>query len=114
MAQFNKKGTSPIGILGEILIVLAVIFILLLVVLLPKLYTQSDIAGGQINILKSNFDKDEIRDVIDKCPCTFGESLQEGFEGCPEGFTNEQQQEDIKKYNSQPVCGVLVEETAQN
>ena len=44
----DKKGLSPIGILGEILIVLAVIIILLAIVIVPRIFTQSDIVGGQI------------------------------------------------------------------
>ena len=105
----DKKGLSPIGILGEILIVLAVIIILLAVVIVPKLFTQSDIVGGQIGGIQGDADKDNIRNLFDKCPCTFGDSL---YEGCPVTFTDEQKQEDVKKYNSEPPCGIVAGETA--
>lgn len=106
--MFNKKGISPIGILGEILIVLAVIFILLAIVLVPRLTQSGDIVGVQIRGIGGDADKDGIRNLLDKCPCTFGNSIAEG---CPATFTNEQMQEDLKKYNSEPPCGIVESET---
>ncbi len=104
----GKKGLSPIGILGEILIILAVIFILLAVVLVPRLTKQSDIVGTQIGGIQGDADKDGLRNFFDKCPCTFGDSIDEG---CPATFTNEQRQEDVKKYNSPPPCGIVEGQT---
>ncbi len=101
--RFNKKGLSPIGLLGEILIVLVVIIILLAIVIVPKLTTQSDIVGVQIGGIQGDADKDSIRNFLDKCPCTFGDSISEG---CPTIFTDEQKKEDLQKYNSKPVCGI--------
>lgn len=107
--KFNKRGVSPIGLLGEILIVLVVIIILLAVVIVPKLFTQSDIAGVQISGIQGDADKDGIRNFFDHCPCTFGEIVADG---CPITFTDEQKKEDVQKYNSEPVCGLVAEETA--
>lgn len=104
----NKKGLSPIGLLGEILIVLAVIIILLLIVLVPRLQTQGDIVGVQISGIQGDADKDSIRNFFDKCPCTFGDSLNDG---CPATFTDAQKEEDVKKYNSEPVCGIVIDQT---
>ena len=107
-ANFNKKGISPIGLLGEILVVLVVIVILLAIVLVPRLTKQSDIVGTQIGGIEGDADKDGIRNFFDKCPCTFGDSIDEG---CPTIFTNEQRQEDVKKYNGQPPCGIVEGQT---
>ncbi len=104
MKIINKKGLSPIGLLGEILIVLVVIIILLAMVIVPKLTTQSDIVGVQIGGIQGDADKDSIRNFLDKCPCTFGDSISEG---CPAMFTDEQKMEDVKKYNSEPPCGIV-------
>ena len=110
MMQFNKKGLSPIGILGEIVIVIAVILILLGIVIIPRIFSQSDIVGVQIGGIQGDADKDGIRNLFDKCPCTFGDSISEG---CPATFTDVQKEEDVKKYNSEPVCGIAtIENTA--
>lgn len=106
--RLHKKGLSPIGLLGEILIVLAVIIILLVIVLVPRLQTQGDIVGIQIGGIQGDADKDSIRNFFDKCPCTFGDSL---YEGCPATFTDAQKEEDVKKYNSEPVCGIVIDQT---
>ncbi|MEK6899868.1 MAG: ABC transporter substrate-binding protein, partial [Nanoarchaeota archaeon] len=47
-------------------------------------------------------DKDGIRDFIDKCPCTFGESTSEG---CPAAFKEEEIKADKEKFNSEEGCG---------
>lgn len=102
----NKKGVSPIGLLGEIVIVLAVIIILLAIVIVPKLFQQSEIAGVQISGIQGDADKDGVRNFFDQCPCTFGEIIADG---CPITFTAEQRQEDVKKYHSEPACGIVAE-----
>jgi hypothetical protein len=104
----NKKGVSPIGLLGEILIVLTVIIILLAIVIVPKLFKQSDIAGVQLTGIQGDMDKDGVRNFFDQCPCTFGEIVADG---CPIAFTDEQKKEDVQKYNSEPICGIVSGET---
>ncbi len=95
------------GLLGEIVIVIAVILILLAIVIVPRLFSQSDIVGAQIGGIQGDADKDGIRNLFDKCPCTFGDSISEG---CPATFTDAQKEEDVKKYNSEPVCGIATGE----
>lgn len=106
MMRLYKKGLSPIGLLGEILIVLAVIVLLLAIVIVPRIFKQSDIVGVQIGGIEGDADKDSIRNLFDKCPCIFGDSL---YEGCPATVTEEQKREDVKKYNSEPPCGITGE-----
>ena len=106
ITKITKKGVSPIGLLGEIVIVLAVIIILLAIVIVPRFFQQSEIVSGQIGGIQGDADKDSIRNFFDKCPCTFGDSL---YEGCPAAFTEEQKQTDVKKYNSEPPCGITGE-----
>lgn len=108
MMRLDKKGVSPIGLLGEILIVLAVIVILLAIILVPRLFQQSEIVSGQIGGIEGDADKDGIRNFFDQCPCTFGDSL---YEGCPAAFAEEQKKEDVKKYNSELPCGITGEVT---
>ena len=109
MMRLNKKGLSPIGLLGEILVVLAVIIILLAVVIVPKFFSTSEVAGAQIGGLQNDADKDGIRNFVDKCPCTFGDDPL--YDGCPATFDDTQRQDDVKKYNSKPVCGIVVDQT---
>lgn len=104
---FTKRGLSPIDILGEILIVLAVIVILLAVVIVPRFFQQSEVVGEQIGGIQRDADKDSLRNFFDKCPCTFGDVI---YGGCPATFTEEQKQEDVKKYNSEPACGIVAVE----
>src|SRR3989344_4227811 len=108
MMRLNKKGVSPIGILGQIIIVLAVIIIFLAVVIVPRLFQQSEIVGTQIGGIQGDADKDSVRNFFDKCPCTFGDPM---YDGCPAAFAEEQKQEDVKKYNSEPPCGIKGEVT---
>ncbi|MDP3698176.1 MAG: hypothetical protein Q8R47_01175 [Nanoarchaeota archaeon] len=102
----NKKGLSPLGIIGSLLVV-AVVVILFLFILNKWLSSQSDIVGGQIGGVQGDADKDSIRNFFDKCPCTFGDSISDG---CPAIFTEEQKKEDVKKYNSEPPCGIVAGE----
>src|SRR3989344_3956355 len=108
ITKITKKGVSPIGLLGEIVIVLAVIIILLAIVIVPRFFQQSEIVSGQIGGIQGDADKDSIRNLFDKCPCTFGDSI---YDGCPATFTDVQKEEDVKKYNSEPVCGIRIGET---
>jgi len=113
--RYNKKGLSPIGLLGEILVVLAVIIILLAVVIVPKFFSTSDVVELQISGIHGDADKDGTRNFFDQCPCTFGEVV---YDGCPVKWSDEGQeevktyrQEDVKRYNSEPVCGIAAGET---
>lgn len=107
MMQFNKKGLNALGIIGT-LVVVAVLVILVLFIENRSLFSQSDIVETQIGGIQGDADKDGIRNFFDKCPCTFGDSISEG---CPAAFTDAQKEEDVKKYNSEPVCEIAVDET---
>lgn len=107
MKGFNKKGISPLGIIGSLLVV-AVVVILVLFLLNRWLTSQSGIVETQIGGLQGDADKDSIRNFFDKCPCTFGDNL---YDGCPATFSDAQKEEDLKKYNSKPVCGIVAGET---
>ncbi|MEK9201647.1 MAG: hypothetical protein AAB944_01615, partial [Patescibacteria group bacterium] len=107
--RLHKKGISPIGLLGEILIVLAVIIILLALVLVPQIFSLKSIVGGEISGIEGDIDKDGIPNSIeakDGCPCTYGDAATSG---CPATFEEFQKQEDRKKYNSEPVCGIVTD-----
>lgn len=103
----NKKGISPLGIMGSLLVV-AVVVILILFLLNRWLTSQSGIVETQIGGIGGDADKDGLRNVVDKCPCTFGDSL---YEGCPATFDQTQIDEDKKKYHSDPPCGMVAGET---
>src|SRR3989344_7894699 len=104
--RFTKKGVSSIGLLAEIVIVLAVIIILLAIVLVPRFFQQSEIVGEQLGGIQGDADKDGTQNMFDKCPCTFGENI---YDGCPTTITEAQKQEDVKKYNNEPPCQIASE-----
>ena len=100
----NKKGMSfLITLLVFAFVALAFGFIYLFF-LQGSLSKQEGIVDTQISGIQGDADKDSIRNFFDKCPCTFGDSIDEG---CPATFSLEQRQEDVKKYNSKPVCGIV-------
>src|SRR3989338_2587816 len=106
----NKKGMSfLITLLVFAFVALAFGFIYLFF-LQGSLSKQEGIVDTQISGIQGDADKDSIRNFFDKCPCTFGDSIDEG---CPATFSLEQRQEDVKKYNSKPVCGIVEGETQQ-
>lgn len=69
---------------------------------------ESGIVEKPIGGIQGDADKDSIRNFFDKCPCTFGDVI---YEGCPATFKDTQKEEDVKKYNSEPVCGIQIGET---
>ena len=92
----NKKGMSfLITLLVFAFVALAFGFIYLFF-LQGSLSKQEGIVDTQISGIQGDADKDSIRNFFDKCPCTFGDSIDEG---CPATFSLEQRQEDVKKYN---------------
>src|SRR3989338_560368 len=103
----NKKGISmTITVLVALLI--AVVFGLLIMIFFRgSLSKQEGIVGTQIGGIQGDVDKDGLRNTIEVfngCPCTFGDVEHDG---CPATFTDEQKKEDVKKYNSEPVCGIV-------
>lgn len=92
-----------------IFMVVALIFGFLIILFYSGTLTkESGIVELQISGIHGDADKDAVRNFFDKCPCTFGDVI---YDGCPATFTDVQKEEDVKKYNSEPVCGIVAEET---
>ncbi len=111
----NKKGLSAM-MTALVFIVAAVIFGFLYIFFFSDVLSkEGSVVELQISGIQGDADKDSIRNFFDKCPCTFGDSINDG---CPINWDidnpeiQEKVKEDVKKYNSEPVCGIVTDQTA--
>ncbi len=104
----NKKGASAIEVIGGMILVLIVVF-LIIGIFFPKISIFGDLFKQEQTKLSSDPDRDNIRSILDKCPCEAGEIEQKG---CPKDFTEEQIQADKEKYNTDTGCGIHKPEEA--
>lgn len=100
--SMDKKGASAIEVIGGMILVLIVVF-LIIGIFFPKLSLFGDLFKQEQTKLSSDPDNDNIRSILDKCPCTAGEVEQKG---CPKDFTEEQIKADKEKYNIDTGCGI--------
>ena len=106
----NKKGLSTLSLIAALLVVM-VLVIIASALIIRSLTSQGNIIGSQISGVKDDVDGDGTLNALDKCPCTAGE-IQD--EGCPaliafidEAEFQEFKREELRKYNSQPRCGIV-------
>ncbi|HLC71763.1 MAG TPA: hypothetical protein VJI32_07165 [Candidatus Nanoarchaeia archaeon] len=104
----QKKGMSAMEMLGSMVLVLLAV-VVFIVIFFPDLFEFGDIFKQEQDRLTTDPDGDDIRSILDKCPCTAGEVESKG---CPKDFTEAQIQADKNKYNTDTGCGILTPDEA--
>ena len=99
----DKKGASQ---MFWIIISLAIaLFVVVFVVatFFPHFFTFGDELNEGLGDIEGDFDADGLPDFLDVCPCTLGDTANEG---CPQAFDDEDVEKDQEQYNINGCKGI--------